>query len=96
MKRSEGACLYCGFTFSAISGLDDESETREPKEGDFTVCGDCGGGMIFTADGSRRKPTPEEAERVDADPRVQIVRLGIAAFNLLEPHLRGSLNARNN
>ena len=96
MDLSDGICLYCGFKFGAIAGIDEDSDNRAPREGDYTVCLECAGVMVFTADGGRRKPTGDEAETINADDRIHGARLVIETKNLMKPHIRRSLNARNN
>lgn len=63
-------CIYCGYWTNTDTGME-----RPAREGDRMLCVSCGEVAIYTADGERRKPTPEEVEEIEADPRLAIFRI---------------------
>lgn len=93
-KQPGNACLWCGYTANVTRNFD--GQTRPPEPGDFSMCAACGGCMIVTEDGGRRKPTEEEAGEIDADARMILFRTILRIVGELEESLRHSANARNN
>ncbi len=61
-------CPHCGELHDGAAAM---TSDHPPTEGDVGICFECGGWTVFQADGSRRKPTPEEQAEIDADPRTQ-------------------------
>lgn len=63
----ESRCPYCDYKLDAAGHPDGHT----PSEGDASVCLSCAQVMVFAADLTVRKPTPEERREIEADPRVQ-------------------------
>jgi hypothetical protein len=61
-------CLACGQLIVA-----------RPHKGDVTVCLACGHVMVFGRRAVLRNPTLAEQAKIDADPRVQVMLMAVAA-----------------
>ena len=67
--QKAGKCFGCGYEFDAAAAINND-RTASPQEGDFSICIACGEPAIFTADGSLRQPTKEEAAELWQNPEV--------------------------
>ena len=83
-STSEHECLYCGERLNAAEGLDDDSELHALMEGSIVVCAYCGGVMLGTAEGGRRRPGAAELPALNRDPRVVMIRAAIAAMRRIQ------------
>jgi len=77
-------------------GLDEESQSRPMQPGDMGVCSACGGGHVVDENGNRRKPTADEVDDFDSDPRIVAIRARIEMLHRLEPIIRRMQMARFN
>lgn len=68
------SCPHCGRVNELAGGAPDKA----PVEGDVSLCWQCGGIAIFTAGGSSRLPTHEEAIEIGQSPEVRAARHAIA------------------
>lgn len=59
-------CRRCGHKLDAATAIDKPEAT--PREGDASVCWGCGLLSIFTADLTRREPTPTELADMMVNP----------------------------
>lgn len=66
------ACPYCGKAINMATNTENE---RGPEEGDLSVCGWCGGLLIFNEDLSIRKLTIEEIANLGDNERIMLVRI---------------------
>jgi uncharacterized Fe-S center protein len=73
-------CLQCDYTLDACAVVDAE-ETVYPKDGDITLCINCGYVMAFGKNGSLREMTGEEMHRVAGDKRMIAVGEAIAKMH---------------
>lgn len=69
-------CRRCGHKLDAATAVDKPEAT--PKAGDASICWGCGLLSIFTADLTRRDPTPTEMIDLISDPTLR------AAADLIE------------
>ena len=56
-------CVRCKKKINRLTGL----QARHPDEGDISICVGCGAVMIFTAEKTLRRPTPEEWRKLSAE-----------------------------
>lgn len=75
----ESRCPSCGLVNTVAERTAADAQPALPAAGDWSVCWGCGAVGIFTADGGLRRPTPEEAAEVEADPEVRRIR-GVMAI----------------
>lgn len=69
-------CWKCGYRMDRTTEVLGDAK---PREGDVSMCLDCGALGIFTKNLMIRKPTEEEQARWEVDPlivRAQILRVG--------------------
>jgi len=72
IRVPETKCLRCGRPISAATGVNHESR---PKQGDWSVCLNCGMLAIFTEKLGLRVPTVAELAAISHDQRVEIKRI---------------------
>lgn len=94
MEKHE--CPHCHAVLVEPTGVDPMSAGHLPRTGDLVVCFECGGVAFMTADGGRRLPTAEEAQHIDQDRRVLLVRRAKKIWDRIEQNRRQAQNARNN
>ena len=68
-------CPYCGYELDGATSPRDQS--MMPSPGDVSICIECGGICLFTADLRLRKPTLEEDSTIRAE-----LGATLAAFEL--------------
>ena len=66
----ECACPSCNRIFDRATGIGQ----RQPKEGDITICIECGHLMAFNSNLTVRDLTDEEMHEVAGDPRIIAVQ----------------------
>ena len=65
-------CPYnCGAVIYAASHIGPDDVV--PTEGDFTMCGKCGGPLIYNADQTTRLPTTEETDEMQKYPEFEFL-----------------------
>jgi hypothetical protein len=65
-------CTACGYPLNGA--FDTEGDRHVPKEGDFSICIECGAVMVYRADQTLRAMTTREWGRLKADERQEIER----------------------
>jgi hypothetical protein len=84
-------CLECGYQYEAASGLFQDDIT--PQQGDVSICLNCGVALIFNADLTLRRPTPEEKFAITMSNEVmeaQIARAHCVTKDLRKRHYEKS------
>lgn len=82
----DSQCCECGY------GLDRVTGPTVPKEGDFSLCINCGSLNIFNADLTLRQPNDEEIFSAAKDSDIQSARKAI----LIVKACRGSVEKEGN
>lgn len=70
-------CPWCHVKFDLathVGGKAGKGPPARPKEGDFTLCIQCGEWCVFTASGDLRKPTHPEFEEIAKEPLFRRMR----------------------
>lgn len=62
-----GLCPYCEYKLDAATGANTDAL---PEEGDWTVCIDCAGLLLFDKELKLRCPTPMEKKHMEQDPEI--------------------------
>lgn len=70
--RYTTTCPFCGYRHDSVSVMN-EKKFAMPKDGDVTICIECGHLSIFDLDndGGLRKPTRKELGKLVRDARVR-------------------------
>jgi hypothetical protein len=89
---------YCDDCGAELDGAFDANLTGHmPKEGDYSVCIECGNPMVFRADQTLRAMTQREWDALKAEERREFARLqaGVDAVHG-RPHRKKNPSARKN
>lgn len=83
----EDHCPFCRYKVDTASEA--FNDPHRPKEGDCSMCLNCGAICVFGKDLRLRRPTPQEADAIRGNPKIlqmQLVRAGIGMPDLRLPH----------
>lgn len=70
-RTARESCPWCGKTLNALL---DPVNNAVPSPGDWTLCWGCHRPLVIGDGGRRRRPTPDEAAEILADPTIQEMR----------------------
>jgi hypothetical protein len=74
----ENQCLACGYKHDAVTEIIHDHGVA-PREGDVSVCLNCGATAVFNADMTLRHPTAEEKAAITLNKDVLLAQITRAA-----------------
>src|SRR5215469_16016565 len=68
-------CPHCGHKLDAAEHVSEQGEFLAPHPGSATVCGYCGGWLVFTADMTVRKMDAMDIRDMDAETHMMLIAI---------------------